>query len=145
MLALVLALTVSAAPVEVELHYMPPGTALTLQTGEQVRYFKFDEYKLLLKLDGDLWELSRRLEIYKDLDLKYTSILGQKDVIIKTLQDDNLVLAGQLKRSDENWHSAEKKLIDASGGPVWPYILAAGGTVLGIVGATLYATTLVKR
>lgn len=145
MLALVLAFAVSATPVEVELHYIAPGTALKLQTGEEVRYYNFLEYKLLLKLDGDLWELSRRLEVYKDLDLKYTGILGQKDVIIRTLQGDNQVLAGQLKRAEDNWHSAEKKLIDASGGPVWPYYLAAGGVVVGIVGATLYATTLVKH
>jgi len=144
MLALLTALMLSA-PVQVEIHYMPPGTQLKLQTGEQVRYFTFDEYKLLLKLDGDLWDTTQRLSIYKDLDLKYGNIVGQKDVIIKTLQDDNQVLNERLKRSDENWQAAEKRYIEAAGGPVWPYVLGAVGAVVGIVGATLYVSTLVHR
>lgn len=145
MLALVLALTMSATPVEVELHYIAPGMPLTLQTGEQVRYYNFLEYKLLLKLDGDLWDISKRLEIYKDIDLKYAGILKQKDVIIQSLLDDKKILGDQLKRAEDNWHSAEKRAVEASGGPVWPYILAAGGVVVAIVGTTLYVSTLVKR
>jgi hypothetical protein len=145
MLALALALTLGAAPVEVEIHYMPPGTALILQTGEQVRYFKFEEYKLLLKLDGDLWELNQRLELYKDIDLKYTGILKAKDTVIQSLLDDKKIREDRLMRVEENWHAAEKRAIDNAGGPVWPYILAAGGAVVGIVGATLFAVSLAKR
>jgi hypothetical protein len=145
MLALVLALAVSAAPVEVEIHYMPPGTPLTLQGGEQVRYFTFPEYKLLLKLDGDLWSASERLRIFQDIDLKYTGILRQKDVVIQALLDDKKIREDQLKRAEENWHAAERRWVEASGGPIWPYVVAAGGAVVGIVGVTLYASTLVKR
>jgi hypothetical protein len=145
MLALILALSISAAPVEVEVHYMPLGTPLTLQGGEQVRYFRFDEYKLLLQLDGDLWSINRSLVLYKDIDSKYQGILAQKDSIIEAYGNDRRVLDERLKRSDENWRNAEKKLVAASGGPVWPYIVAAGGAVVGIVGATLWASTLVRR
>lgn len=145
MLALILALSISAAPVEVEVRYMPPGTPLTLQGGEQVRYFKFDEYKLLLQLDGALWSANKSLAIYKDIDTKYQGVLAQKDAIIETYRKDRTVLDEQLKRSDESWHSAEKKLVAASSGPIWPYIVAAGGAVVGIVGATLWASTLVRR
>lgn len=145
MLALALVLSMVVSPAQVEVHYMPLGTELALPSKERVRYFTFDEYKLLLKLDGDLWDTTKRLDIYKDLDLKYRGIVDQKDVIIKTLQDDRLVLTEQLKRSDENWQAAEKRYIDAAGGPVWPYVVGAVGAVVGIVGATLYLSTLAHR
>lgn len=143
MLVLVVSMML-CAPASVEVHYMPLGTQLKLQSGEQVRYFTFDEYKLLLKLDGDLWDMTQRLVIYKDLDLKYGSIVSQKDIIIKTLQDDKLVLTEQLKRSDENWRAAEKRYIDAAGGPIWPYVVGAVGAVVGIVGSTLYLASLAR-
>jgi hypothetical protein len=145
MLALAFALALSAAPVEVDVHYMPLGTALTLQTGEQVRYFGFEEYKRLLQLDGDLWAANKNLALYRDLDLRYQGVLNMKDSIIEAYKNDRVILDERLKRSDENWHSAEKKLIEASGGPIWPYIVAAGGVVVGVVGVTLWASTLVKR
>lgn len=145
MLPTLLALCLLAEPARIELHYMPAGTPLVLQTGEQVRYFVFDEYKLLLKMDNDLWEANSSLELYKDLDVRYTETFAQKDLIIQSLESDKDVLTGQLKRAEENWHDAEKRLVEASGGPVWPYILAAGGVVVGAVGVTLYLTTLAAR
>lgn len=144
MIPLFLAMILLADPVTVELHYMPPGTALKLQSGEQVKYFNFEEYKLLLKLDMDHWELQKQFGLYKDLDLKYTGVLEQKDVVIKTLLDDKKILGDRLQRAEENWHAAEKRYVEASGGPVWPYFLAAGGAVLGIVGLSLYLATLAR-
>jgi hypothetical protein len=146
MLALMLTMMV-ADPVTIELHYMPEGKKVYLPAPDNTwgKGFNFEEYKLLLKLDGDLWDANRTIEIYKDLDLKYQAVVGQKDVIVQTLQGDIRILDERLKRSDENWHAAEKKLVEASGGPIWPYVLAAGGAVVGIVGATLYLSTLVSR
>lgn len=124
---------------------MPPGTMLELPSKEKVRYFTFDEYKLLLKLDGDLWDTTQRLGIYKDLDAKYMAIVGQKDVIIKTLQDDRVVVDEQLKRTTTLWHDAEKRYVDAAGGPIWPYVVGAVGAAVGIIGTTLYVSTLLRR
>lgn len=142
MTALFLVMTLLASPVTVELHYMPPGTDLKLSSGEQVRYFNFEEYKLLLKLDMDHWELHRQLGVYRDLDLKYNSVVLQKDLVIKSLLDDKKILGDQLLRAEQNWHAAEKRYVEASGGPIWPYFLAAGGAVLGIVGLSLYLASL---
>jgi hypothetical protein len=142
MLSLLLALAV-ADPVTIELHYMPEGKKVYLPPPDNTwgKGFNFEEYKLLLGLDNDLWAANQSLGVCRDMDLNYQAVVRQKDVIIKTLQDDNQVLNERLKRSDANWHAAEEKLVEASGGPVWPYILAAGGAVVGIVGATLYLST----
>lgn len=126
-----------AAPVEIEVHYIPLGEPVKLTTGEDVRCYSFSEYTRLLMLDGELWSLTGELETYRDMDSRYVDLLNQKDVIIKTLQDDKTVLSAQLKRAEENWHAAEARTIAASGS-TWPYIVAAGGAVVGIVGATLF-------
>lgn len=145
MLALALALTLSAAPVEVEVHYMPLGSALTLQDGERVKYFRFEEYKLLLQMDDDLWTANKNLVLYQDLDLKYQGVVNQKDQVIAAYKSDREVLDERLKRTEGLWHAAEKRAVDNAGGSIWPYIVGAAGAVVGIVGATLWATTLVKH
>src|SRR3972149_9331832 len=119
MLALVVALVV-CDPVTVELHYMPPGVKVYLPPPNNTwgKGFSFEEYKLLLKLDGDLWDANQSLAIYKDLDLKYREVVEQKDVIIQTLLADKQVLGEQLRRAEENWHAAERRTIEAPGGPV---------------------------
>jgi hypothetical protein len=126
-----------AVPVEVEVHYIPLGEPVRLDSGEDVRCYSFSEYTRLLMLDGELWSISGELETYRDMDSRYVDLLNQKDVIIKTLQDDKTLLNAQLKRAEENWHAAEARTIAASGS-TWPYYLAAGGAVVGIVGATLF-------
>lgn len=145
MLALVLALMLSAAPVEVEIHYMPPGTELTLSDGLRVKYFVLAEYKLLLQMDGELWTANKNLALYQDIDLKYVGLLNQKDQIIAAYKSDREVLDERLKRTEGLWQDAEKRVIANAGGPIWPYIVGAAGAVVGIVGATLWASTQVKR
>lgn len=140
MTALLLAILLSA-PTEVEIHFMPPGTPLELKlegVKTRVQYFTFDEYKLLLKMDQDLWDAMERLRIYKDIDKKYEKIIEQKDTIIGTLQSDIEVKNARIARVEELWHKAEKEAIDNAGGPIWPYVVGAAGAVVGIVGATLY-------
>jgi len=137
-----------SAPVEAEVHYMPLGTPLELKLEGQmtrVQYFTFTEYKLLLQMDGKLWDASQRLEIYKDIDLKYAGIIQQKDAIIQTLQDDIVIKDERIKRVEGLWHDAEQEAIDNAGGPIWPYVVGAVGAVVGIVGATLYLSTLAQR
>lgn len=146
MLALVLALSISA-PAEIEIHYMPVGAPLKLELGgkkTEVRYFTFPEYKLLLKMDLDLWDANQSLKIYKDIDLKYAGVIKQKDEIIQTLRDDIVTKDGRITRVEGLWHDAEQKAIDNAGGPIWPYILAGTGAIIGIVGATLYLSTLAQ-
>jgi hypothetical protein len=128
------------APTAVDVHYMPLGTELQLTLGgkkERVRYFTFEEYRLLLMLDGALWDANRRLDIYKDIDLKYAGIIKQKDKIIALLQDDKRILLERSLRLEKNWHKAEEELVDAAGGPWWTYALGITGGVALIVGGTM--------
>lgn len=127
-----------SAPVEIEVHYIPIGEPVKLTTGEDVRCYSFSEYTRLLMLDEDLWSISQELANYKDMDSRYVDILNQKDVIIRTLQDDKVILNDRIKRVEENWHAAEARAIAASGS-TWPYVLAAGGAVVGVIGASLFA------
>lgn len=140
--ALLLCLSLSASPVTVELHLMPPGTMLTLPTGEKVRYFTFEEYKTLLGMDNDLWALGQQISTYKELESKYVELVSQKDIIISTMKSDKDILTAQLKRAEENWHAAEQRAIDNAGGPMWPYMLAGGGAALGLAGTILYLVSL---
>jgi hypothetical protein len=142
MMLLLVAQLLVTQPAQLELHYMPTGTDLQLELGgkkERVRYFTFEEYKLLLKLDGDLFDAHRTIDIYKDIDLKYAGIVKQKDEIIATLQADKVTLTERSKRLEEKWHKAEEDLVDAAGGPWWTYVIGIGGGVALIVGGVLIA------
>jgi len=147
MTALILTLLLSA-PTEVEIHYMPAGTPLELKLDGKpvkVRYYLLEEYKLLLKLDADLWSATESLRIYKDLDLKYANVLEQKDEVIRTLQGDIQVKDERIKRVEGLWHDAEQRAIENAGGPIWPYIVGGVGAVVGIVGATLWVSELARH
>jgi len=143
-MTILLAILLLTEPTKVEIHYMPLGTSLTLGTGEKVRYFKFEEYKLLLQLDSELWDANNSLDNYEALVKKLELEGVAKDAVIKTLQDDKVVMGQRLDRMEKNWNDSEKRTIAASSGPIWPYFLAAGGGVLAVVGVTLFVVTLLK-
>src|SRR5688572_20716754 len=131
-------------PVEVEIHHIPPGMRLELPEFGKMACYTFEEYQDLLRLDGELETALSSLEIYKDLDSKYAEIFRRKDEIIQTMQVDREIMISRMKRMEDNWHAAEKLAVEAAGGPWWPYVLAAGGAVVGIVGVTLYVSELAR-
>jgi len=140
---LVVVVLAQASPAE-QVKYMPLGTALELTlegAPEVVRYFRLSEYKLLLQLDFRLQDAEVQLDIYADIDKKYGEIIEEKDKEITTLKEDKQILADRSVRMEEKWHAAEKLAIENAGGPIWPYIVAAAGAVVGIVGVTLYLST----
>lgn len=147
MTALLLASLLMASPVD-GLKFMPKGTPLRLWVNgnfERVQYFRLGEYKLLMKMDLDLQKAQKNLEIYSDLDFKYVNLVEQKDVIIRTLEDDLKVKNERLNRVEGLWHLAEKKAIENAGGPTWPYAVAGAGVVIGLIGTTLYLSTLAQN
>lgn len=147
MTALLVASMLLASPAD-DLKFMPKGTPLRLWLGgkyERVQYFRLGEYKLLMKMDLSLQEARKNLEIYSDLDFKYANLVEQKDAIIETLKDDLKVKDERLKRVEVLWHAAEEKVIDNAGGPTWPYLVAGAGVAVGIIGTTLYLSTLAQN
>lgn len=139
LLAAVIALQMTLGdPVKVELHLMPPGTPLTLETGEEVRYFTFEEYKELLKMDAELWELKKQIELYSSIEERYKALLAEKSFMIEALEAERAILVARAERLRNRWKDCEEDLIDASGGSVWPWVTGAVGAVLGVIGLTLW-------
>jgi len=144
MTALLLAAMLSSSPAD-GLKFMPKGTPFRVWVDgkyERVQYFRLGEYKLLMKMDLDLQQAQKNLEIYSDLDFKYVNLVEQKDAVIRTLKDDLKVKNERLNRIEGLWHKAEEKVIENAGGPTWPYLVAGAGVAVGIIGATLYLSTL---
>ena len=146
LIPLLMAHLAAGAPTEITIHTMPLGTKVWLPPPDNSwgKGFTFQEYKLLLQMDGDIYTARQQLELYVDIELKYKGIIHEKDAIIATLNNDNDILNKRALRLENKWHEAEDALVEAAGGPTWPYFLAAGGVVIGIVGATLYFTTLAR-
>jgi hypothetical protein len=140
--ALLLSASLLAEPLTVELHYMPPGTSLELPTKEEVKYYTFEEYKKLLRMDYELWLLTQQIEDFKKLEDSHAKQVTQLDLVVTTLNNDKATLNARLKRTEQNWHDAEKRAVEAAGGSTWPYIVAGGGAVVGIVGTVLYFVSL---
>ena len=142
MTALLVCLLLSA-PAD-DLEFMPKGTELELKLDgdlELVRYFRLPEYKLLMQMDFDLQDANKSLLIYKDIDQKYAGVIKQKDVIIQGLRSDIVVKDTRIERVEGLWHAAEEKAIENAGGPIWPYVVAAVGAAVGLVGAGLFLGT----
>lgn len=140
-----LLLVLLASPSQIEIHYMDPGAPLKLVSGEEVRCYTFTEYKNLLQMDTNLWQAVKDVTDLKAAVDKQDKIIVAKDVIISTLKKDKDVLQGDLDRTTVLWKDAEKKVIANAGGPIWPYFVAAGGAILGIVGATLAITSTLQK
>jgi len=143
--AVLLSMSLLADPLTVELHYMPPGTSLKLPNKEEVRYYTFEEYKKLLRMDDELWALTQQVEDFKKLEESCAKQVTQLDLVITALKNDNATVNARLKRTEKNWHEAEKRAIDGAGGPTWPYFVAGGGVVVGIAGTALYFVSLSKK
>jgi len=150
--ALLLAVVVLAQPPEPsladQLRHIPLGKPLELQLElgkELVRYFTLEEFKVLMDVDFRLQAADRQIEVYSDIDVKYGDIVKKKDEIITGLERDKEVLGARSLRMEDNWHKAEKLAIENAGGPIWPYIVAAAGAVVGIVGVTLYLSVELRQ
>lgn len=137
MICTLLALSLLAQPVQVELHYMPPGEKVYLSSaGRWGRGFDLEGYKTLLKMDNELHIAKKQLKLFGDLELHWDDLIGQKDTVILSLEDDVKKYKGRSERLDGKLKKCEEDLVETSGGPVWPYILAAGGAVAGLIGVT---------
>jgi len=131
---------VKAQPI-IEFRILPPGHDLELKKGVRVRYYPLDEYLQLAQFDSELWTALRQVETYQEIERVLQTKLDAQDGIIRTLEDDKRILGDRSLRLEDSWQKCENSLAAASIGTIWPYIVAAGGTVLGIVGTTLWLTS----
>ena len=116
---------------------LPPGKDGQVQGVGRARYYLLEDYLRLAQFDSELFSARNQLELWGRVGAGLKQELEAKDAVIKTLEDDKKILGDRSLRLEDKWKTCEKELQDASSGPIWPYFLAAGGAVLGIVGAVL--------
>jgi hypothetical protein len=127
-----LAMARKACAEKVEVHYMPVGTALTVG-GEEVRYFKFDEYKLLLKMDQDLWYFTAQLDLYRKLSADLSDMSNLKDLFLQSKQREAEIYQVRSDRLYESWTKCEEALTDNSFDFSSFMYGIGGGVVIGVV------------
>lgn len=127
------------APVKVEVFFMAPGQKVWIPPPVNAwgRGFTLDEYLVLLQMDADLKLLrdqaAQRFTLVEEISLQWKQILSQKDLVIASLERDKAILGSRGTRLEEKWDQCEQSLVEASGGPVWPYIVAIAGVGVGVV------------
>ena len=137
-------LSARKTPVEIELHYMPPGRLkLMSDSGLRAMCFDIEEYKILLEMDNSLHTTSRAFQLVSGAEIHYQNILIEKETIIRTLVSDKELLAERARRLEEKWQTCEEELVEAQSGSIWPYVLAAAGAAVGVAGVIWGATILV--
>jgi hypothetical protein len=126
-------------PTVVEFKILSPGHALTLNSGTKVRYYKLTEFLKLAEFDKELVKLRADVQDLGNLNNKLKIQLRVLETkLIPTLEHDKELLYKRSDRLEERWHKAEKELVKASGGPIWPYVVGAVGIAVGAVCVGLY-------
>lgn len=132
---LLLLTTPAAAKVSVQLEYITPGTALTLESGEEVRYYKLNEYKLLLKLDNSYSISLQQIDLLgKSLDT-WKTIAGSMNEVIQSKDREIEIYEGRSDRLYEKWGKCEDELSEARSSFDWSSFglgVVVGGTVVAI-------------
>lgn len=130
-----------ANPVTLEFKLLPPGHDGQVQGVGRARYYLLEEYLQLNQFDQELVKL--RLDVQDQVAIidKLELQLKDKDKVISTLESDKEKLNDRVLRLDGALDQCEKDKIDLAGGPIWPYVVGAVGAVVGIVGATMWATS----
>lgn len=140
LVALLLVPSVAFAQTEVRFQLLPPGQLVQVK-GEKMRGYLLEEWLQIAEADAELVKLRADVVDLEAMVKKLEGVVEKKDVEIATLERDKDILTKRGLRCDEDLKKCETDLIDAAGGPWWPYIVAAGGAVLGIVGTTLYLSS----
>lgn len=132
---LVLLTTPAAAKVSVKLEHITPGTALTLESGEQVRYYNLAEYKLLLKLDKSYSISLQQIDLLgKSLDT-WKTIAGSMESVVESKDRQISIHEGRSDRLYKKWGKCEDDLSDERSGFDWSSFgigVVVGGTVVAV-------------
>lgn len=119
-------------------HYLPPGLFCEIAP-DGMMCFNLEEYKLLLKLDTELYAEKQKTIEKDSIITNQALILNQQNLTIDTLESDKKILDERAQRLDEKWRSC----MDEQEGLPWSSIgLGAGtGVIIGaIVGVIAYLT-----
>ena len=129
----------SAQSFKVELKIIPPGHTLTLNSGVKTRYYLLNEWLQLAEADAELFKLRADIQDLGDINNSLKIQMNSLERIIRTLESDKEILRERGLRLEKNWMGSEKARVRAEGGPIWPYFVAIGGVVVGVLGVGMWA------
>lgn len=138
---LVIMLAPLGASSQTEVHFkiLPPGELVEV-SGQKMRGYLLDEWLKLAEGDAELVKLRADVNDLNDLSELLQKTIADKDIVITSLEKDKSIFATRIDRCDTNLETCEDDLMGAVC-PWWPYILAAGGSVLGVVGGALWISS----
>ena len=129
------------APTPVVFELLPPGSGGVIN-GARVRYYLLPEFLKLAEFDAELVKLRKDVQDLTTIEAWLRKDLIEKDAVITSLEADKMVLSDQAIRLETNWQKCEKDLANSSMTPIWPYVVGAVGSALGLVGVGLWVGSL---
>jgi hypothetical protein len=142
--AVVLAVAAQASAVEkVQTHYIDPGVEYQLPSGETVRYYTFSAYKMLLKVDFDLWATSQQTSEYQKMLGGFSDMLKLKDQLIESKQAEVNVYMTRSERLQDAWGKCQEALAKEKDGFSWTSFglglgIGAGVTAVVVTGMVIF-------
>jgi hypothetical protein len=124
----------------IPLHYMPAGHPYSIEAVGEVRYFLFDEYKLLLKLDNDLFTARQELELQRALNTDLADLLDIEKSRSESYRNSSDLYRQQSERLNQNWMKCERDLAKEVGWDLASILVGAGsGLLLGVLAGVVIA------
>jgi hypothetical protein len=125
-----------ASTTTLEFRLLPPGHDGVVEGVGRARYFLLDEYLKLAEFDSELYTLRKNydmaLQVGKTMRSGLDAGVRESAACMKELD----ILSRRSGRLMQKWDECEKSLQECNGS-AWPYIVAAVGSILTVVGATL--------
>jgi len=136
---ILLASTAHADPVKIQTHYISPGTAYTIPDVGHVRYYLFQEYKILLKVDHDLFLANDRIGNLQRIVEDQTRVVQLQLSFTKSVERERDIYKDRSLRLHNTWYKCEEKLIKESGFDLKSFLigLAVGSAAVAVTGTIL--------
>jgi hypothetical protein len=134
------AATPPATPQVVDFKILPIGhdTTLPAPVG-RVRYYLLNEFLQLATFDSELVSDRAQLVALGNIQTELKKQLGDKDTQIQALTAEKQIFSDRSARLDTDLTKCQHDLVNASKAPIWPYVVAIVGGVVGIFGVGMWA------
>lgn len=123
-------------PLEYTIHYLPKGKALKVNS-KQYRCFDFEETKLLLKFDRELFTCEMELSETTSIKEKCDLIILEKSKHLELSHENYLTILNDRDRISEKWIKTDKQLQNAIADKEWWRSLTFIGIGVGILGGII--------
>jgi len=97
-------------PVTIQTQYVAPGTPYVVPEVGEVRYYLFDEYKLILKVDNDLYLANQEILSLEKTNLYLNELVTTEKDRADTFKGERDVFKKRSERLDKNWKKCEDEL-----------------------------------